>query len=210
MALLEEPVSRLVNDLIDGFIDLGEVDFAAEFSVPFPSQVFLTLFGLPLADRDQLLAWKDALLQTVRRNLEALGGCAGGDALKAEAPQIFQMPETDVAELRDLFVSVGAWVNGSGGLERHVDGFAGRTTGSLEMDELPLGEPGTIYFGGGGEFEYYNDADKTAQSRHSRGWSTLGDVGYLDHDATSVHLYLEESYTFTVLTPEAAVYLSYS
>ncbi len=42
---------------------------------------------------------------------------------------------------------------------------------------------------------------------------TLGEdvsIGYLDHDATSVHLYLEESFTFTVLTPEAAVYLSYS
>ena len=35
-------------------------------------------------------------------------------------------------------------------------------------------------------------------------------IGYLDHDATSVHLYLEESFTFTVLTPEAAVHLSYS
>jgi uncharacterized linocin/CFP29 family protein len=35
-------------------------------------------------------------------------------------------------------------------------------------------------------------------------------IGYLDHDTTSVHLYLEESFTFTVLTPEAAVHLAYS
>jgi uncharacterized linocin/CFP29 family protein len=35
-------------------------------------------------------------------------------------------------------------------------------------------------------------------------------IGYLDHDATSVHLYLEESFTFTVLTPESAVHLAYS
>src|ERR1051325_3037913 len=48
MALLEAPVTQLVNDLIDGFVDRGEVDFAKEFSVPFPSQVFLTLLGLPL------------------------------------------------------------------------------------------------------------------------------------------------------------------
>jgi uncharacterized linocin/CFP29 family protein len=42
---------------------------------------------------------------------------------------------------------------------------------------------------------------------------TLGQdvsIGYLDHDATSVHLYLEESFTFTVMTPEAAVHLAYS
>ena len=48
MAALEEPVAALVNDLIDGFVDRGECDFAAEFSVPLPSQVFLTLLGLPL------------------------------------------------------------------------------------------------------------------------------------------------------------------
>jgi uncharacterized linocin/CFP29 family protein len=42
---------------------------------------------------------------------------------------------------------------------------------------------------------------------------TLGQdvsIGYLDHDATSVHLYLEESFTFTVVTPEAAVHLAYT
>jgi uncharacterized linocin/CFP29 family protein len=35
-------------------------------------------------------------------------------------------------------------------------------------------------------------------------------IGYLDHDETNVHLYLEESFTFQILTPEAAVHLSYS
>ncbi len=35
-------------------------------------------------------------------------------------------------------------------------------------------------------------------------------IGYLDHDADQVRLYLEGSFTFTVLTPEAAVYLAYS
>ena len=29
-------------------------------------------------------------------------------------------------------------------------------------DELPAGEAGTIYFEGGGEFEYHNDPEKTA------------------------------------------------
>ncbi len=50
MALIEDSVATTVNDLIDGFIDRGEVDFAKEFSVPFPSQVFLTLLGLPLEE----------------------------------------------------------------------------------------------------------------------------------------------------------------
>src|ERR1700678_1067365 len=46
MALIEESVARTVNGLIDGFIDRGEVDFAGEFAVPFPSEVFLDLLGL--------------------------------------------------------------------------------------------------------------------------------------------------------------------
>ena len=34
-------------------------------------------------------------------------------------------------------------------------------------------------------------------------------IGYLEHDATDVQLYLEESFTFRVLSPEAAVALRY-
>ncbi len=63
MAALEEPVAALVNDLIDGFIDRGEVDFAQEFSVPLPSQVFLTLLGLPLSDVELFLKMKDGIIR---------------------------------------------------------------------------------------------------------------------------------------------------
>jgi uncharacterized linocin/CFP29 family protein len=34
-------------------------------------------------------------------------------------------------------------------------------------------------------------------------------IGYLDHDETNVHLYFEESFTFQIYTPEAAVALVY-
>jgi uncharacterized linocin/CFP29 family protein len=34
-------------------------------------------------------------------------------------------------------------------------------------------------------------------------------IGYLDHDATTVSLYIEESFTFEVLEPRAAVRLRY-
>src|SRR5246500_3620907 len=41
-------------------------------------------------------------------------------------------------------------------------------------NELPLGQPGEIYFGGGYSFEYLNDATKTAASREKHGWGTVG------------------------------------
>ena len=57
------PVVRgLAGELIDGFAGRGECDLVAELAVPLPAHVFLTLFGLPLQDRDRLIAWKEALL----------------------------------------------------------------------------------------------------------------------------------------------------
>ena len=63
MKLLEESVAKLVNELIDGFGDAKEVDFAQQFSVPFPSQVFLTLLGLPLEDLPLFLKIKDGIIR---------------------------------------------------------------------------------------------------------------------------------------------------
>ena len=45
VAMLEESVTAAVNELIDRFIDRGEVDFATEFSTLFPTRVFLDLLG---------------------------------------------------------------------------------------------------------------------------------------------------------------------
>ncbi len=63
MVLMEEAVAVLANDLIDQFIERGEVDFAKEFSIPFPSQVFLTLLGLPLDELDRFLTMKDGIIR---------------------------------------------------------------------------------------------------------------------------------------------------
>jgi cytochrome P450 len=35
----------------------------ADLATPYPSQVFLTLFGLPLRDRERLIRWKDAIIE---------------------------------------------------------------------------------------------------------------------------------------------------
>ena len=63
MKILEEPVRALVHELIDGFAGDTEIDFAHQFSVPFPSQVFLTLLGLPLDELPRFLAMKDGIIR---------------------------------------------------------------------------------------------------------------------------------------------------
>lgn len=63
MKALEAPVAALVNELIDDIIGSTEIDFARQFSVPFPSQVFLTLLGLPLDDLDLFIKMKDGIIR---------------------------------------------------------------------------------------------------------------------------------------------------
>jgi acyl-CoA synthetase (AMP-forming)/AMP-acid ligase II len=74
-------------------------------------------------------------------------------------------------------------------------------------EEVPVGESGTVYFEGAAasSFEYHNDAEKTAGSRdpRGRGWSTLGDVGYVDDDG---YLYLTDRKSYMIITGGVNVY----
>ena len=60
---LEPSIAALAHELIDLFEHDEEVDFVSQFSVPFPSQVFLTLLGLPLDDLSTLLELKEGIIR---------------------------------------------------------------------------------------------------------------------------------------------------
>ena len=70
-------------------------------------------------------------------------------------------------------------------------------------DDLPQGESGTIYFEGGSQFEYHNEPEKTKSSRHPKGWSTLGDVGYVDADG---FLYLTDRKAYMIISGGVNIY----
>jgi cytochrome P450 len=53
---------RHAADIIGALADCGECEAMAELAIPYPFQVFLDLYGLPLEDRDRLIAWKDAVI----------------------------------------------------------------------------------------------------------------------------------------------------
>jgi long-chain acyl-CoA synthetase len=71
--------------------------------------------------------------------------------------------------------------------------------------ELRPGEVGTVYFGGAPAFEYHNDPEKTQRSRDpgGHGWTTLGDVGYLDEDGW---LFLTDRQAFMIISGGVNIY----
>jgi long-chain acyl-CoA synthetase len=69
--------------------------------------------------------------------------------------------------------------------------------------ELPPGQSGTIYFANGRPFEYHNDPAKTAGSTHPLGWTTLGDVGYVDAEG---FLYLTDRKAYMIISGGVNIY----
>ncbi|KUI28829.1 fatty-acid--CoA ligase FadD4 [Mycobacterium sp. GA-2829] len=70
-------------------------------------------------------------------------------------------------------------------------------------EELPPGQAGEIYFEGGYDFEYLNDPEKTASSRHPKGWKTVGDIGYLDEEG---FLYLTDRRHHMIISGGVNIY----
>lgn len=66
-----ESLQRQAFEIIDAVAARGGCDAVTDVAIPYPSQVFLTLYGLPLADRDRLVGWKDAVIDlSDRPNIE--------------------------------------------------------------------------------------------------------------------------------------------
>lgn len=88
-------------------------------------------------------------------------------------------------------------------------GSVGRPVGSTlhilddDFKELPTGERGTVYFESPATYEYHKDPEKTASARSPQGWSTLGDVGYLDEDG---YLYLTDRKAFMIISGGVNIY----
>lgn len=73
-------------------------------------------------------------------------------------------------------------------------------------NEQPPGTIGAIYFERDVvPFEYHNDPEKTASSRHPehQNWSTVGDIGYVDEDG---YLFLTDRKAFVIISGGVNIY----
>ena len=73
-----------------------------------------------------------------------------------------------------------------------------------EMQTVPQGQPGTLWFKTATEFEYHNDPEKTQEATSADGeMTTVGDVGYVDEDG---FLYLTDRKTFMIISGGVNIY----
>ncbi len=95
----------------------------------------------------------------------------------------------------------GEWLQHKGSVGRasldelHIVGEDG--------EGLPPGKTGLIYFANSPQFEYHNDPMKTRASRNERGWTTLGDIGYVDKEG---YLYLTDRRAHMIISGGVNIY----
>ena len=73
-----------------------------------------------------------------------------------------------------------------------------------QMQPAPKGQPGEIWFKTATPFVYFNDPERTQQTRSEDGtMSTVGDIGYVDDDG---FLYLTDRSTFMIISGGVNIY----
>ena len=96
MAERAPELRKQVGELIDQIRASGDsCEVMSALAIPFPSQVFLTLFGLPLADRDLLIGWKDAILE-----ISVAEGSAASPETLARGVELFTYLRGNLADRR--------------------------------------------------------------------------------------------------------------
>ncbi|MFI5041092.1 MAG: acyl-CoA synthetase, partial [Acidimicrobiales bacterium] len=128
----------------------------------------------PVEVKQQMIDWWGPIVYEYYAGSEGNGFCAIGPAQWLEHPG-----------------SVGVPVMGT----LHILDDDGK--------EVPVGEVGQVWFETGMRFEYHNDPVKTAQAFNDRGWSSLGDIGYVDEDG---YLYLTDRASHMIISGGVNIY----
>ena len=98
-------------------------------------------------------------------------------------------------------ISAAEWLQHPGSVGRNLT--AQTKICDDDGNELPPRSEGTVYFAGGGSFSYHNDPGKTAAAANAHGWTTLGDVGWVDDEG---YLYLTDRKSFTIISGGVNIY----
>lgn len=93
------------------------------------------------------------------------------------------------------------WLTHKGSVGRAVWGQVQICDG--DDNPLPPRSEGLVYFANGPKFTYHNAPEQTASATNRYGWTTLGDIGWLDEEG---YLYLTDRKSFTIISGGVNVY----
>ena len=146
----------------------------ARYDVSSLKKVFHAAAPCPVPVKEAMIDWWGPIIQEYYAGTEGNGFCA---------------------------ITSEEWLKKKGSVGRSL-------TAELKIcdengDPLPPRSEGVVFFAGGGEFEYHNDPDKTAESRNKHGWTTLGDVGWVDEDG---YLFLTDRKSFMIISGGVNIY----
>jgi cytochrome P450 len=69
VASMESYINEVANELIDGFVDDGKVDFVERFAMPFPLFIIADQLGVTRTDFKSFRRWSDATVEPIGRQL---------------------------------------------------------------------------------------------------------------------------------------------
>ncbi len=107
-------------------------------------------------------------------------------------------------------ISAAEWLTHRGSVGRNLTTIT-HIVGE-DGEEAPARAEGTIYFepkpdaqnsNAGAGFAYHNDPEKTREATDKHGWTTLGDVGWVDEDG---YLYLTDRKSFMIISGGVNIY----
>ncbi|WP_309089421.1 acyl-CoA synthetase [Phenylobacterium sp.] len=99
------------------------------------------------------------------------------------------------------FITANEWLTHKGSVGKAV-------LGELKIcnedgDELPPRTEGLVCFANGPPLTYHNAPEKVAESTNKHGWTTLGDVGWVDEEG---YLYLTDRKSFMIISGGVNIY----
>lgn len=146
----------------------------AKYDMSSLKAVFHAAAPCPIPVKEQMIAWWGPIINEYYAGTEGNGFCA---------------------------INSEEWLAHKGSVGRSL------TAKVMICDDdgepLPPRTEGLVFFEGGGQFEYHGDPAKTAESRNKHGWTTLGDVGWVDEEG---YLYLTDRKSFMIISGGVNIY----
>ena len=128
----------------------------------------------PIPVKEQMIAWWGPIIHEYYAGTEGNGFC---------------------------YISAAEWLTHKGSVGRGLTAEV-KICGE-DGEALPPRTEGGVYFSGGPPLSYHNAPEKVAESTNQHGWTTLGDVGWLDEEG---YLYLTDRKSFMIISGGVNIY----